>query len=101
MLVDVADREVSKHEAIGAVGADADVLAPTAGPWFPFAGLPASTTTSSALTPEPSIWKLQRMQRPRLGMLWRSSSGGCGSVPVPSEWPITAIRFWSLGQWNW
>src|SRR5919201_1072794 len=35
-----------------------------------------STTTSSALTPEPSICRLQRMHGPRLGMPWRASSGG-------------------------
>ena len=39
---------------------------------------PASTMTSSALTPEPSSWRLQRMHGPAFGMPWRSSRGGVG-----------------------
>ena len=103
VLGGVAHGHVAQHEAVGAVGADADVLRRRSiGPPLPDATRPASTTTSSALTPEPSICRLQRMHGPRFGMPWRSSSGGWRrSLPGPSARPMTAIRFWSLGQWNW
>src|SRR3954449_11403632 len=70
------------------------------GPPLPFDASPASTTTSSALTPEPSIWKLQRMHLPRSGMPWRSHFGGFGGGLGPGSRPMTAIRFASFGQVN-
>ena len=48
----------------------------------PAAASPASTTTSSALTPEPSSWRLQRMQGPAFGMPCRSVRGGLGGGAV-------------------
>src|SRR5687768_17805856 len=38
------------------------------GPPSPFDASPASTITSSALTPDPSSWRLHRMQGPSSGM---------------------------------
>ena len=55
-------------------------LCPAAdGPPLPAPASPASTMTSSALTPEPSSWRLQRMHGPGFGMPWRSSRGGAGT----------------------
>src|SRR3981081_4506386 len=67
----------------------------------PDATRPTSITTSSAETPEPSICRLQRMHGPRSGIPWRSLNGGFGGGLGPGWRPSTAIRFWSLGQWNW
>ena len=77
--VGVADLEVADHEAVRAVGADADVLGR-----LDRRGRRRTrrarrrSTTSSAATPEPSIWRLQRMHGPRSGIPCRSSSGGFG-----------------------
>ena len=54
---------------------------------------PASITTSSAETPDPSIWRLQRLHGPMSGIPWRSASGGCGGGLGPGRRPSTAIRF--------
>src|SRR4051794_14410327 len=71
------------------------------GPWSPDFELPASIVTSSAFTPEPSSWRLQRMHFPRFGMPCRSCRGGCGSEPLPTLRPMTAMRFWSFGHLDW
>src|SRR6476469_7322501 len=46
----------------------------------PEATRPASIVTSSGETPDPSIWRLQRMQGPRSGIPCRSVRGGCGGA---------------------
>src|SRR3954452_22208792 len=53
------------------------------GPPSPLDASPASMITSSALTPEPSICRLQRMHGPRSGIPWRFSRGGIGGGGAP------------------
>src|SRR5215210_3207705 len=65
------------------------------------ASLAASIRTSSGLAPEPSIWRLQRLQGPASGIPCRSCRGGSGGLTELSERPPTKIRLWSLGQWTW
>ena len=77
-------------------------LWPTAdGPPLPASASPASTTTSSALTPEPSSWRLHRMHGPDVGDAVAVLRGGDGGAAVSGPRPITATRLASLGQWNW
>ncbi len=79
-------------------------FAEPSGAWLPEATRPASMTTASGVAPEPSICRLQRMQRPALGMPCGSGRPvglDGGSWPGPSARPITAIRFWAFGQRYW
>src|SRR5690349_14590073 len=66
-------------------------LVPTPlGPPSPLVSSPASMITSSALTPLPSIWMLQRMHGPASGMPWRSMFGG--EVLVVGAVPLVGVR---------
>src|SRR3954454_12119570 len=65
---------------------------------------PASITVAFGEAPEPSICRLQRMQRPSFGMPCGSGrpvgdEGGSG-LPVSAR-PSTATRLCALGQCDW
>ena len=95
----VPDLEVADHDPVRPVGPDADVLGGLDRRGI--AGLPRDPRRSRrrrAETPDPSIWRLQRMHGPRSGIPCRSSRGGFGGSVSPGARPSTAIRFWSLGQ---
>ena len=58
--------------------------------------------TSVGSTPVPSIWRLQRTQRPEVGdplavLRAAGSAAACRGTARPWTW----IRFWSLGQVTW
>src|SRR4051794_41987138 len=67
----------------------------------PDAVLPASTVTASGETPVPWICRLQRMQLPASGMLWRSGGGGCGGGPVVRGGGQAAAQVLGVGGLEW
>src|SRR3712207_1463516 len=74
------------------------------GPQLPDFARPASITNEFCDAPDPSIWRLQRMHLPSLGIPCGSGrpvglDGGSGLFD--SLRPMTATRFCAFGQWYW
>ena len=82
----VAHLQVADHDAVGAVGADADVLHRADGAPSPDSTRPASIVTSSGAATELVDLQVAADARPRSGMNCRSSIGGRGrGIDVPAH----------------
>ena len=98
----VADLEVAEHEAVRAVGADADVLGGL--DRRAVAGRDAARVDHDVVGRDARALDLEVAAdaRPEVGdpvpVLERRVAADRRS---PGARPSTAIRFWSLGQWNW